>query len=421
MESSEKTATIKQVMPGLAVFIFRRDFRLEGNPAWERCARWSIQNRANTAACFVFSDRQTDARRNPYFSRLAYSAMLDALEQLDRELDGRLSRFRVRAGKPDTILLDALADAHDVRAVFFNSDVTPFATRRDAAIGQWCRNRGVLCDPGLPGEGYLLWPAGAVLTSSGGSVPKNFATFHRYTENKKLPESTRPPHIVVTRISPPAKTFQPHGLPVAVPLVGVPDASKVIRDIENGLFDNYNDTRHDYRLPSTRLSVHLKFGRIDPVRAMAAARSRHISQLQRQLLWREFYYHLAAGYPDIITSPNQHIRPDRNSIRWKPVDRAKADMWFHGKTGQPLVDDAMAELKRSGFLHNRLRMIVSSYFVKDLGLDWREGERLFATALVDYDPALNSGGWQSTDSQIKGQEIKASTQTKKYGPLFLKV
>jgi deoxyribodipyrimidine photo-lyase len=163
------------------------------------------------------------------------------------------------------------------------------------------------------------------------------------------------------------------------------------------------------------MSVHLKFGTLDPVRVMGAARGRGIHELARQLLWREYYYHLCWGYPRVLTAPNSHIRPDRDRVSWSAVDGDAARRWLAGGTGDPLVDLAMRELRRSGYLHNRLRMVVSSYFVKDLGLDWREGERLFATMLVDYDPAQNSGGWQSADAQVPGQEIKSRTQARKYG------
>lgn len=403
----------------VALFVFRRDFRLSGNPAWARATQWCHEHKAALAPCFFFSDRQTDDGRNPYFSIPAYSAMVAALDALNEaKLKGRLSKMRVRGGKPDTALLDAIAAEHEVRAVFFNSDVTPFAVARDAAIADWCRENEVHCDGGEPGEGYLLWPAGTVRTKSGGTVPKSFTAFQRYTEKKTLvrqPNARRKPRLV--HIAPPSRAFEPTGLPPTAPLVDVPRAKAVMKALKSGQFDSYGRTRDDYQLPTTRLSVHMKFGVLDPVDVMAVARQRRIPELQRQLLWREFYYHLAHGYPSVLTAPNAHIRPDRNKVRWKPVDKAEADDWLEGRTGEPLVDQAMKELKRSGFLHNRLRMVVSSYFVRDLGLDWREGERLLATRLVDYDPAQNSGGWQAADAQVPGQEIKAATQLKKYGAL----
>jgi deoxyribodipyrimidine photo-lyase len=301
--------------------------------------------------------------------------------------------------------------------VFYNSDVTPFAVERDSAISAWCEAKGVHCGGGEPGEGYTLWPAGSVLTKTTKTVPKSFSAFYRYTLKKHAPveppASSRP---ALKRIEAPPGT-RATGLPGTVPLFDVPSKEEVMGKLESGDFDGYGDTRDDYSLPTTRLSTHMKFGRVSPAEVIRVSRERGVTALTRQLLWREYYYHLAHGYPGLLRSPNRHIRPDRQRVEWEPVDRKKARDWLEGRTGEPLVDQAMRELKRSGYLHNRLRMVVASYFTRDLGMDWREGERLFATRLVDYDPSQNSGGWQSIDAQLRGQEIKASTQLKKFGPV----
>ena len=401
----------------VCLFLFRRDFRTEGNPAWARCAGWAAGRGCDVAPCFIYSDRQLDPSRNAYFSPPAYSEMRAALDGLAGELGGRLSFFHARGDAPDTDVLDALARAHDVSGVFFNSDVTPFAVARDRAIAAWCASRGVPCDGGEPGEGYLLWPAGTVLTKAG-TVPRSFSAFYRYTAGRPLPAPApagRPPRLV--RLPAPSRRFAVGRLPEAVPRPPGPSAREALASLERGDFDGYGETRDDYRLPTTRLSVHLKFGRLGAAEAVAAARRRGVAELERQLLWREYYYHLAAGYPEVLTAPNAHIRPDRQRVRWGRPDARAARRWLLGRTGEPLVDQAMAELRRSGYLHNRLRMVVASYFTRDMGLDWREGERLLATLLADYDPCQNSGGWQSMDAQVPGQEIKASTQLRKYGPV----
>ena len=400
---------------GVALFIFRRDFRIAGNPAWNRCVRWCRERGCPACPCFVFSDRQIDPARNPYFSPPAYAFMRAALSELDSELGGRLSLFRVRGGLPDTALLDDLAGGRPVLAVFFNSDVTPFAVDRDAGIREWCRERGAHCGAGRAGEGYTFWPAGSVRTKSGDTVPKSFSAFYRYTAGREAPSEPSVRGMPDIRKIEAGPGFEATGLPDPVPVPESPSAEAALAAVRGGRFDRYGETRDDYALPTTRLSAHLKFGRVDPARALGAARERGVRELERQLLWREYYYHLAHGYPEILTAPNRHIRPDRQRVRWSPPDRRLASRWLEGETGEPLVDQAMRELARTGYLHNRLRMVVSSYFTKDLGMDWREGERLLATRLVDYDPAQNSGGWQSADAQLRGQSIKASTQMKRFG------
>jgi deoxyribodipyrimidine photo-lyase len=378
--------------------------------------RWCAENSAAAAPCFIFSDRQIDKSRNAYYSEKAYSAMTDALDDLDRALNRKLSCFHARNGDPDTEVLRSVCEAHDVGAVFFNSDVTPFARARDESVELWCESRKIRCDGGAPGEGYTLWPAGSVLTKSKGTVPKSFSAFYSYTEKRPLPSraaldsSQKAPIIKIGSTRPPSV---PDPSPSAsTTTVG---ADSAMERLKRGDFDDYGSTRDDYKLRTTRLSVHLKFGRLDVADVMAVSRSRGIKDLARQLLWREFYYHLAFGYPQLLSAPNAHVRPDRQKIKWSLPDNKKADDWLKGETGQPLVDRAMKILEETGYLHNRLRMIVASYFVRDMGMDWRVGERLLATKLTDYDPAQNSGGWQSMDAQRPKQEIKATTQMKKFG------
>ena len=206
--------------------------------------------------------------------------------------------------------------------------------------------------------------------------------------------------------------------PAAGPGACQPPASQALKDLRAGRHDSYGETRDDYKTPTTRLSVHMKFGEIAPWEPVRIARRRGLAELERQLLWREFYYHLAYAQPGLLNpgAPNRHIRPDRQRAEWGPADPAAVARWLEGETGEPLVDESMRELKETGYIHNRLRMVVSSYLVRRMGVDWRVGERAFATRLADYDPAQNSGGWQSADSQIPGQEIKASAQLKKFGP-----
>lgn len=396
---------VKKNAPRIAVVIFRRDFRLAGNPAWSRCSKWCEETGASVAPCFVFSDAQIDRDKNPYYSDKAYAAMRRCLDALDAELGHRLSYFR--AGR-DAEALRYIADRFDVGAVFFNSDVTPFATRRDDEIAAWCASAGVLCDRGEPGEGYTVWPVGSVMTGSQ-TVPKSFSAFYGYTRDRAIPATSRARKArILPRIS-----AVPASVPEPGPLEEFPSLREVVKRLRAGEHDGYGETRDDYGVPTTRLSVHLKFGRLDPREVLRVARK--IPALERQLVWREFYYHLAWGYPEILTVPNRHIRPDRQKVDWTPSDPGKVEAWRTGTTGEPLVDLAMKRLAKTGYLHNRLRMVVASYFTKDMGMDWRDGERLMATMLVDYDPAQNSGGWQSMDAQLKGQAIKASTQARKFG------
>lgn len=372
-----------------ALFIFRRDFRICNNPAWNSCVEWCSKNKGVVCPCFIYSDAQV--KDNDYFSEKAYSAMRKFLDDLGATLNNKLAFFH---GDDAEVLARVKPDA-----VFFNGDVTPFARDRDAGIASWCEKNGVHC--GI-GSGYTIWPCGSILTKSG-TIPKTFSAFYRYTKGREFVRHPTKIAKTLKKIACP-KEFAPR----------VPEPSEVtlpgIADVKE--FRDYGETRDDYSKCTTRMSVYLKFGVVDIGEFLSDVRENGIADLERQLLWREFYYHLAFGYPEILRAPNAHIRPDRQKVKWVPRDLGK---WRDGETGEPLVDQAMRELKRTGYLHNRLRMIVSSYLTRDMGVDWREGEREMARMLMDYDPAQNSGGWQSMDAQIPGQEIKASTQRRKYG------
>ena len=398
----------------ITLFVFRRDFRLKGNPAWARAVRHCRKHGCALVPCFIYSDLQIDPKKNAYFSALAYSAMREAIDAVDRSLGGRLSLFRTPSS--DTLVLDAVRKEHDLVAVFYNSDVTPFARERDRSIQSWCDANGVECYPGDPGDGYLIWTPGSILTKSTKTIPKTFHTFYKYSLKKNIetfPDVSKLPDIRKVAL----RGFAPADLPPVADTTkhSVHPPHEIMRRIRSGGYDSYGDTRDDYSSQTTRMSVHLKFGTLDPKEVFAAVRERKSVELERQLVWREFYYHLAYGYPKILSSPNSHIRPDRNRIKWGKPDRDAVEKWSKGQTGEELVDQAMQKLNDTGYIHNRLRMVVASYFVRDMATDWRIGERIFATKLIDYDPAQNSGGWQSMDSQVPGQEIKASTQIKKYG------
>lgn len=394
----------------IAIFIFRRDFRVVDNPAFHRCVHWCESNDAKLVPCFIYSGRQVDKSRNKYFSPFAFSALQHFVDYIDSELDRKV--LRLYTENSDVHVLDMLDKHVGIDAVFFNSDVTPFARDRDEEIEAWCYKKNIICGSGDLGDGYLVWSAGSILTKSGKTVPKVFSAFFRYVSDMRVTCLGKPS---LSRVS---------GIHVKVP-ASIKVGSRVPKHVELCLppkpdiskFLDYGKTRDDYNIETTRLSVYLKFGVFSSRKILSEVRKFGIRDLERQLIWREFYYHLAAGYPDIITVPNHHIRPDRDKVVWKPVDEAKLEMWRSGRTGDVLVDNAMRKLGKEGWIHNRLRMVVSTYLIKVMGIDWREGERVMATMLMDYDPAQNSGGWQSMDSQIPGQEISSKTQLRKFGDI----
>ncbi|MDB5913666.1 MAG: phrB [Ramlibacter sp.] len=152
---------------------------------------------------------------------------------------------------------------------------------------------------------------------------------------------------------------------------------------------------------TSHLSVHLRFGTVAIRRLAALASQRAGPGAQtwlKELVWRDFYFQVLANFPQV--NEGRSFKPEYDRIAWEQGAEAEERFaaWCEGRTGYPLVDAAMAQINRTGFMHNRLRMVTASFLCKDLGLDWRRGERYFATQLNDYDFSANNGGWQWASS-----------------------
>ncbi|MDP3139952.1 MAG: FAD-binding domain-containing protein, partial [Burkholderiaceae bacterium] len=174
------------------------------------------------------------------------------------------------------------------------------------------------------------------------------------------------------------------------------------------------------------LSVHLRFGTVS-IRALAGAAHARTMQGSHgaavwlsELIWRDFYFQILHHYPHVV---GHAFKPAFDAIHWEHGKKADAlfKAWCEGRTGYPLVDAAMAQINQSGYMHNRLRMVVASFLVKDLGIDWRWGERYFAEHLNDFDLAANNGGWQwasstGCDAQPWFRIFNPVTQSRKFDP-----
>jgi deoxyribodipyrimidine photo-lyase len=197
-----------------------------------------------------------------------------------------------------------------------------------------------------------------------------------------------------------------------------------------GLFDDFRSRIDRYRdardYPALRgpsyLSVHLRFGTVS-IRELAryaherSADSEGASTWLSELIWREFYQQILYHHPQVATAS---FRPEYDRIRWDEAPEPFA-AWCEGRTGYPLVDAAIAQINGSGYMHNRLRMVTASFLTKDLGIDWRRGERWFARRLLDYDLAANNGGWQwaassGCDAQPYFRIFNPVAQSQKFDP-----
>jgi deoxyribodipyrimidine photo-lyase len=375
---------------------FRRDLRLDDNPAWSEATRTGD----DVAPVFVIDPDLWSRASAPRKAMLA--ANLRALDDSLAEQGGRLY---VGRGRPDQVLSE-LVERWGVEQVHWNADYTPYARHRDALIGSTV--------PATRHHGQVVHPPGSIRTNDGGRY-RVFTPFHRRWTDE--PISTTPPPAPVSVRSDPGE-----GVPLtddARVRAGEAGALERLERFDERV-DAYPDERDRPDLDTTsRLSIDLKFGTIGP-RTIIERLGTHTPGREafvRQLAWRDFYTDLLDAAPESV---DRALRPDYRSIDWED-DPEGLEAWKAGKTGYPIVDAGMRQLRAEGWMHNRVRMIVASFLVKDLLIDWRLGERHFRHLLLDADVASNVGNWQwaagtGADAAPYFRIFNPVTQSKKFDP-----
>jgi len=352
---------------------FRRDLRLDDNPAWS-----SVDPASPTTALFVIDDALFD-RAGP-----ARRAQLVAhLAALDEALAARGGRLRVERGGPATVVA-RVSDELGAGAVHVNADVTPYSRRRDDAV------RAALGSVELRSWwGSMVHEPGRVLTAKG-ALSLVFTPFFRAwstTRRSAWPAGPGP-----DRVEAKAGDGVP-ALPGAPFQAGGPDAALGRLAEWSARADRYDVTRDLPAVEGTStLSADLKFGTLSPRRVADTVGSATPGRAAfvRQLAWRDWYAHMLWERPDLVDAA---MKPAFDHIAWRD-DPAGLEAWQRGRTGFPLVDAGMRQLAATGWMHNRVRMVVASFLVKDLLIDWRQGERWFRHHLVDGDVSQNVGNWQ---------------------------
>jgi len=367
-----------------SLFIFRRDLRLQDNTALNEALRLSN----HVLPVFIFDPRQIES--HPYQSQPALHFMLQSIADLDQQLQSVGGNLTFYKGLPDQVIARALKQ-QAIEAVFINRDYTPFSRRRDAELKETCQKLGLNLH--VMADALLIEPEQALKSDQ---MPyKVFTAFYNNARRFPvvLPEALSSPRFLFG-----ASEFSIDQLGFSLEQAAWENI-KGGRQQALGILDeiaeqaDYLDNRDFPALDSTsRLSAHLKFGTCS-VREVYYAISQTLGTehpLLRQLYWRDFFTHIAYHFPQVF---GKAFLEKLANLHWdNNIDYFQA--WAEGRTGFPIVDAGMRELNATGFMHNRVRMIVASFLVKDLHVSWRWGERYFAQHLVDYDPCVNNGNWQ---------------------------
>jgi deoxyribodipyrimidine photo-lyase len=368
-----------------AVVLFTRDLRLRDQPALAAAAREADL----VIPLFVFDDVLV---RGVCGAPNGLSYLLDSLHDLDRSLRERGARLVVRRGDPVEEALKVAAEGGG-GAIHLSDDVSAYARRRRERLDAECERAGVELR-GFPG---VTGVEPGELVPAGGDHYRVFTPYWRawvgHPRRAPLPAPRRlrlPAGVRVGRI-PALRELTAEGPSSHLAEGGETAARRRLERWLRGGLAAYGNRRDDLADPNgtSRLSADLHFGCLSPSAVLARAEGRAGGEaFARQLCWRDFHHQVLAARPDL-----PHVDYRSRGDRWRRSERL-AEAWRQGRTGYPIVDAGMRQLAREGFMHNRARMIVSSFLTKTLYLDWRIGAAHFARLLVDADLANNSGNWQ---------------------------
>jgi deoxyribodipyrimidine photo-lyase len=383
-----------------SIWWIRRDIRLSDNPALHEALK-----HGPVIPVFILDPhllQRTPARRQAF--------LFGGLRELDAELQKRGSALTIRHGQPERELLNLIIET-GAQAIYAEQDYTPYALARDEQIADSL--------PLTLVHGQTVHHPDSVLKPDG----KPYTVFTPFSKTWKslLPTTLIP--------LPAPEHFPPVNLPQSVSLSVYPlqqsvpesalfppgehEAQRRLYQFTQLPITNYHETRNRLDLDGTSaLSPYIRFGMISLRQAAVAAlqtlpsptgREPALSQTKgaggegastwlNELIWREFYISILYQFPHVAT---RAFNPALANIPWRD-DEADFTAWKEGRTGIPVVDAAMRQLRETGWMHNRARMIVASFLVKDLLINWQWGERWFMDNLLDGDPAANNGGWQWT-------------------------
>ena len=365
-------------MEKITLFWFRRDLRIEDN-----CGLFHALNGKNKVLPIFIFDKEILKKLPKQDARL--EMILISLNNIDLAMKAKRCSVGRFLGTPKTIFPE-LIKKWRVEKVICNEDYEPYATNRDAEIRQLLEKEGVVFEMY---KDQVIFAKDEIVKKDGSPykvyTPFSRKWLERFEEN---PLKTYPSETLLGNLT----------LNESLPKINLADLgfdkSIIVEpkySFDNKVIDEYEETRNFPSLDSTsRLGSYLRFG-IVSVRALvqkAASRSNHI--FLKELIWREFFMQILWHFPH---TSYKSFKPQYDKIEWlnNPADFEK---WCKGDTGYPLVDAGMRQLNQTGFMHNRVRMLVGSFLCKHLLIDWRWGEAYFAEKLLDYEMSSNVGNWQ---------------------------
>ena len=361
----------------MVIFWFRRDLRLDDNHALFK----ALKSGYEVLPIFIFDSNITN-KLNQNDHRLNY--INNVLDGLNKRLSENKKKIYIYKGNPIEIISKLIIKLK-IKEIYLNKDYETYARNRDDKIKKLC---------------------------VANNVSYNSFKDHVIFEEDQIVKKDGTPYVVYTPYSRKwIEKFQSNQLdsyPSELNLGGFVDSDKIrevnyLMDFEKNiispktynlnkdLIDKYEETRNFPALDSTsRIGVNLRFGTVSTRKIVKTSSERSNNTFLKELIWREFFIQILWHFPH---TTEKSFKDKYERIEWRN-DMDDFKLWCDGKTGYPIVDAGMNQLNKTGFMHNRLRMVVGSFLCKHLLIDWRLGEKYFADKLFDYEQASNVGNWQ---------------------------
>lgn len=388
-----------------SLFVFRRDLRTYDNTG----LILACNNSDVVYPVFILDPKQISPKTNEYFAYNSFRFMLQSLVDLKHSLP----QLIIMHGHPHEVIRK-LCKEYNINNVYCNEDYTPYSIIRDKLIKQtidpanliyatdYCFNSAHDIKP------YQVYtPYYNAAKKKHVKTPQSF-TQTMFNKIHKLDEKSVNLQVLINDAE---KHLKPNMDLDLVQSGGRKEGLAALNSFVKNRLASYSKKRNLLTYETSRLSPHVKFGTIS-IREVYHACNSNI--YRKELYWRDFYMQVAYHFPNTFKENYRH------HIAWHNSKKHFA-AWCKGETGYDIVDAAMTQLNKSGFMHNRARMIVASFLTKILHIDWRYGAKYFAQKLTDYDPSSNYGGWQwsagtGMDAQPYFRIFNPFTQEKKFDP-----
>lgn len=387
----------------IALFWFRRDLRLEDNVGLYHC----LKDNNNVLPVFIFDKEILNKLSDKKDRRVDF--IHQAISRINQLLIEQGSSLLVLNSTPiDAFQL--LSEKYNISAVYTNRDYEPSAIARDIEIEQFLKTKNIEFKTF---KDQVVFEKSEVVKANG--EPYTIFTPYSNVWKKKLSE------VGVQSVE--TKSLFNHFYKTSafkIPTLAEIGFEKTeqafsVPVVDTNLIKSYDLTRNTPSVNgTTKLSVHLRFGTIS-TRALVQIALKHNETWLNELIWREFFMMILFHFPYVV---NGAFKKKYDAIRWRN-NEDEFKKWCNGQTGYPIVDAGMRELNETGFMHNRVRMVVASFLTKHLLIDWRWGEAYFAEKLIDYELSANNGNWQwsagcGCDAAPYFRVFNPSEQTKKF-------